>query len=75
MTALDGAALRWVESFASGRTQYVAVGTERPGVTTCVSGVPQGSILGPLLFPMYVSPIEQIITAHGVAYHQYADDI
>ena len=41
----------------------------------CISGVPQGSILGPLCFAMYVSPISDVISCHKMRYHQYADDL
>jgi len=71
---ISGSALGWLRSFVTGRTQYVAVGTERSPPANCTSGVPQlGSVLGPLLFAMYISPMSNVIAAHGLCYHQYAD--
>ena len=40
----------------------------------CTSGVTQGSVLGPLLFTAYVSPVSRLIDCFGVGYHQFTDD-
>ena len=70
-----GKALDLIASYLQGRTQRVVIGEQSSSSSILTSGVPQGSVLGPLLFSLYVQPIGDIIRAHGLFYHQYADDL
>ena len=67
--------LDWVISYLKERTQRVVFGDQSSSTTTLTRGVPQGSVLGPQLFSLYVQPIGDIIRAHGLFFHQYADDL
>ena len=62
-------------SYLKERTQLVVIGDQSSSTTTLTTGVPQGSVLGPLLFSLYVQPIGDIIRAHGLCFHKYADDL
>ena len=71
---LSGPPLSWLESYLTGRTQHVFWnGVLSPNVPVSM-GVPQGSVLGPLLFNAYVSPISRLLTSFGLLHHSYADD-
>ncbi len=69
-----GIPLRWFESYLNGRSFKVACGGEVSTEHQLVTGVPQGSVLGPLLLSKYTTSLGPIIQAHGFSYHCYADD-
>ncbi len=71
---ITGIPLRWFESYLTGRSFRVAWGGEVSKAHQLVTGVPQGSVLGPLLFSTYSTSLGPIIQAHGFSYHCYADD-
>ena len=54
---VSGTALSWIQSYLQDRTQFVKLGQHRSPETTLEVGVPQGSVLGPLLFAVYCSPV------------------
>ena len=71
---VSGTALSWIQSYLHGRTQYVKMGQHRSSEATLEVGVPQGSVLGPLLFAVSCSPVADVMASHDVRCHQYADD-
>ena len=66
--------LRWFSSNLTGRIQSVTTGNTTSSSRRLEFGVPQGSILGPLLFIFYTAPIQDIISAHNLDCMFYADD-
>jgi Reverse transcriptase (RNA-dependent DNA polymerase) len=71
---IDGAALRWIESFLGDRTQRVSYGGQLSAAGRLSCGVPQGSVLGPLLFVLYTADLFDVIAQCGLTAHSYADD-
>ena len=67
-------ALDWFSSYLTGRTQSVTIQNHTSDPDPIAFGVPQGSVLGPVLFVLYTTPLSTIIAKHSVLYHSYADD-
>ncbi len=71
---VTGTALMWFESYLKGRKQSVLIQGTRSESQTLEQGVPQGSVLGPLLFTCYTSPLADLAENHDMGIHMYADD-
>ena len=71
---IGGVILHWIRSFLTDRTQAVVFCGERSSVCRLNCGVPQGSVLGPLLFILYTADVICIAGCMGVRVHCYADD-
>ena len=73
--AISGLALQWFRSYLADRHFSVCVRNETSDKCPLKYGVPQGSVLGPLLFTLYIKPLGDVIRRHNVKFHIYADDI
>ena len=67
-------ALDWFRSYLTGRCQRIKLGDCLSSEADLPFGVPQGSVLGPLLFTLYTTPLSSMISRIAVPHHLYADD-
>jgi hypothetical protein len=70
---LTGLALRLLTSYLTDRSQSVSIDSHSTAPSSVQTGVPQGSVLGPLLFCLYTTLLSHLLSATALSYHFYAD--
>ena len=71
---VKGVALSWFRNYLNKINQRIRIGITVSKPAKLTRGVPQGFVLGTVLFTTYTMPISTICKRHGVKYHIYADD-
>ena len=66
--------LQWFSSYLTDRTHYVSLSNHCSDFAPVHSGVRQGSVLGPILFTMYIKPLSAIIDSHSIIHHSFTYD-
>jgi len=74
-TGLNRHLLQWIANYLCGCYQYAVVDRESSPTTKVLLGVPQGSVLGPLLFLIYTNSLSSLLLTSGSSLVLCADDI
>ena len=70
---ITGNILGWTKAFLSGRTQCVVLNDVKSKIARVTSGIPQGSVLGPILFVIYINDMPEVVDKDSIVY-LFADD-
>lgn len=73
--SIHGTVIEWLKSYLSDRNYFVKINCSISNGIITLFGVPQGSILGPILFLLYIAEIEAIAQLYGLSIHIFADDM
>jgi len=72
---LRGVVLAWFASYLTDRSFRVLLdGGDMSAEVSVLCSVPQGSVLGPRLFVLYMADLTDVVAGHNVKFHGYADD-
>ena len=71
---MSGKALDWFKSYLTGRSQRIELGNCLSSRSDLSFEVTQGSVLGPLFFTLYTTPLSSLVSGHAIPHHLYADD-
>jgi hypothetical protein len=72
---IQGKLLAWLRCFYSNRTHQTKVGQSLSSVLDLISGVVQGSGIGPIMFVCFINELIDILKKHGVKVRLFADDV
>ena len=67
--------LQWFSSYLTDCTHYISLSNHCSAFAPVHSGVPQGSIVVPILFTMHTKSLSAIIDSHSIIHHSFADDL
>ena len=71
---ITGTVLQWIDSYLTDRTQKVKIDEFSSDPVMLKHGVPQGSVLGTILYTLFTSPVGDISRSHNIGYHGFVDD-
>lgn len=66
--------MEWSRSYLFSRTQFVSINGKKYTLRELTVNIPQGSVLGRVLYLLYTAPLAEVIQSRGLDYQMYADD-